>query len=452
MQKNEYFDVEIISMSSDGAGVCRIDGTVVFVPFALVGDFLKVKILKVKKNIAFGKIAEVIRPSEFRVNPSCGSFGKCGGCSLLHMTYESQLEYKRNKVSEAIKRIGKLNVDIEKTVPSEPFGYRNKALIPVGKDKEGKLCAGFYRRQTHDIIPFEKCVIENDVVSVICKKVTEWMEETETAPYDSETGKGCVRHIYIRRAELDNKIMCGIVTSTEKLKNEGLLIEKLASVEGVSSVINNINKEKTNVILGNNTQVLWGEKYLTDTLLGKEFIIGSMSFYQINRNQCERLYKKAGELLQLTENDVLYDIYCGIGTIGISLGDKVKKLIGVEIVPEAVELARINAERNGIKNAEYYVGKAENMSFEGDEKPTAVVIDPPRKGCDPALIETLLKLEPEKICYISCDPATLARDLKIFSESGKYSIGTVYPFDMFPQTEHVEAVVLLQRLSLPDGK
>lgn len=445
MRKNECFEVEIVSMSSDGSGVARVDGTVVFVPFALPGDLLEIKILKVKNNIAFGKIAEVIKASPLRVAPLCSDFGKCGGCSLMHMSYQGQLEYKKQKVCDAIKRIGKLEAEVENVVCSDEEGYRNKALVPVSYDEEGNICAGFYRRRTHDIIPFEKCVIENSSVGQICECVLKWMKEENIKPYNQETGKGTIRHIYFRRAALEGKIMCGVVSAFEKLPAEEKLADMLFEIPGVSSVINNINKEKTNVILGNRTKVIRGEKYLKDVLLGKEFSIGSLSFYQINRNQCERLYSKAGELLNLNEHDILYDIYCGIGTIGICLGDKVKKLVGVEIVPEAVKLAKLNAEVNGYKNAEYYVGKAEDMTFEENEKPTAVVIDPPRKGCDPALIETLLSLEPERICYISCDPATLARDLKIFAESGKYKIGKVYPFDMFPQTEHVECCVLLCR-------
>lgn len=452
MKKNDIVITDIISFSSEGYGIGKIDEYVLFVPYTCTGDKVKVKIINVKKNILFCKVEEFIEKSDSHSEPSCGSYKQCGGCTLLHINYNKQLEFKKTKVEDAIRRIGKLDVKVHDVCPSDCTGYRNKTLIPVGLDKNGKITCGFFRRKSHDIIDMDNCIIQDKSADEICKAVISWMYEYDIKPYDFKTNKGIVRHIYIRKAFSSGKMMAGVVANADKLPFEKELAEKLAENPDVVSVICNVNKKATNVILGEKTNILYGEEYLEDTLLDKTFKIGSLSFYQINRNQTENLYSKAKELLKLTENDVLYDIYCGIGTIGICIGDNVKKIIGVEIIPEAVELAKENALLNGIINSEYFVGKAENMSFPDNEKPTAVVIDPPRKGCDKKMIDTLLELSPEKICYISCDPATLARDLKIFSESGKYKIGDVYPFDMFPNTEHVEAVVLLQQLSLPDGK
>ncbi len=445
MQKNDYVITKIVSLSSEGYGIGKNDEYILFVPHTCIGDLVKVKILKIKKNTAFCKITEYIEKSPHHITPLCDSYKMCGGCSLLHIDYEKQLEYKKNKVEEAIKRIGKLNLKVHEVHPSSQFNYRNKVLIPVGEDKDGNIIHGFFRRKSHDIINTKGCVVQDNDSVIICNLVTEWMKSYNIKPYNFETGKGIVRHIYIRKAFSTGNIMTGIVATKENISHIEKLIESLKEIKGVSSVILNINSEKTNVILGNKTKILWGDEYLKDKISDKEFCIGSMSFYQINREQTENLYKKAGELLELFENDVLYDIYCGIGTIGICIGSNVKKIIGAEIIPEAVELAKKNAALNGIDNAEYFVGKAEEMTFSDSEKPTAVVIDPPRKGCDINLINTLLELKPQKICYISCDCATLARDLKIFSDSGLYTVGDVYPFDMFPNTEHVECVVRLCR-------
>ncbi len=445
MKKNDFVTTDIVSYSSEGVGIGKIDEYVLFVPYTCIGDRVKVKILKIKKNILYCKAYEFINKASSHIEPVCNCYDKCGACSLLHMNYPSQLELKRNKVSEAIKRIGKLNLFVHPVTPSKNKEYRNKVLIPVGESESGELVFGFYRRKSHNIIKMNKCVIQDNVINKICNAVIDWMSEHSVKPYDYETGKGTVRHIYIRKAYGNNTIMAGVVANRQTIPFKNELVSILTSIPEVVSVIHNVNLTGTNVILGEKTNILWGEEYLQDTLLNKKFLIGSLSFYQINRAQTEKLYSKAGELLSLNENDILYDIYCGIGTIGICLGEKAKKIIGVEVVQEAVELARKNAELNGIKNYEYFVGKAEEISFSDKDKPTAVVIDPPRKGCDSALIDTLLELKPEKICYISCDCATLARDLKIFSESGLYSIGDIYPFDMFPNTEHVECCVLLSK-------
>lgn len=452
MKKNDILIIEIVSMSSEGMGIGKNDEYVFFVPYTYIGDIVKVKILKIKKHLVYCKVIEFMEKSEFHSNFLCDNYIKCGGCSLLHIKYEKQLEFKKTKVCDAIKRIGKLDVKVHDVTPSNEFGYRNKVLVPVGEDSEGNNVYGFFRRKSHDITDTAGCLIQDKCVNEICEKILSWMNDFGIKAYNAETGNGTVRHIYVRKAFSTGKMMAGVVAAKKEFKGKSELPSYLCDIDGVSSVILNYNPEKTNVILGKETFVLHGEEYLTDSLLGKEFLIRSLSFYQINREQTERLYKKAGELLQLTYDDVLYDIYCGIGTIGICLGDNVKKVIGAEIIPEAVELAKINANKNNIADYEYIVGKAEDISFVDKEHPTAVVIDPPRKGCDEKLIETLLKLKPDKICYISCDCATLARDLKIFKDIGEYIIGDIYPFDMFPNTEHVECCVLLQRPSLPDGK
>lgn len=445
MKKNDFTVTDIVSMSSDGIGIGKIEQYVLFVPFTCIGDKVKVKILKVKNNIVYCKVHEYIEYSDAHREPPCNCYDKCGACSLLHISYEKQLEFKKSKVEEAIKRIGKLSLDVAPVKPSAESGYRNKVLVPVGTSENGELIYGFFRKKSHNIIKMEKCVIQDKIVAVICDKVIDWMKKYNIKPYDFDTGTGIIRHIYIRKAFSKNTVMAGVVANCNNLPFEKELVDTLTEIPEIISIIHNVNQINTNVILGSKTKVLWGDEYLTDTLLGKKFYIGSLSFYQINPIQTDNLYRKAGELLKLNKNDILYDIYCGIGTIGICLGDNVKKIIGVEVVPEAVELARKNAKINNIENFEYLTGKAEEITFSGKDKPTAVVIDPPRKGCDAELIDTLLKLKPEKICYISCDCATLARDLKIFNESGLYDIGNVYPFDMFPNTEHVECCVLLSR-------
>ncbi len=445
MKKNDFVITDIVSYSSDGAGIGKIDEYILFVPFTCVGDRVKVKILKVKKNILYCKAYEFINKASSHIEPLCDCFDKCGACSLLHMDYAEQLIFKRTKVIEAMKRIGKLELTVHPVTPSEKTCYRNKVLIPVGEAENGEIIYGFYRRKSHDIIKMNNCVIQDDIVNSVCESVVKWMSDNNVKPYNYETKKGAIRHIYIRKAFGSNEVMAGVVSNKKKLPYVNELVSYLSSIPQVVAVIHNINIKDTNVILGDQTDILWGKKYLTDILLNKKFHIGSLSFYQINRAQTENLYSKAGELLSLNKDDILYDIYCGIGTIGICLGDKVKKIIGVEVISEAVELARKNAALNGIENYEYYVGKAEEISFDDKDKPTAVVIDPPRKGCDAELINTLLNLMPEKICYISCDCATLARDLKIFNDSGLYNIGEVYPFDMFPNTEHVECCVLFNK-------
>lgn len=450
MNKNDIVNLEIISITSEGHGVAKDGEYVYFVPYAIMGETVSVRILKIKKNIVYCRLLEVLIPSPFRREPECADFFKCGGCSLLNIDYNKQLEMKLQKVNDAIRRIGKIDYNVSKIIPSDKtYGYRNKALIPVSEDKEGNIICGFYRTRTHDVINMNECQIQDPDAFRVVYAVRKWMEEYKIKPYNEKDGTGFVRHIFFRKGIHTAEIMAGIVTFNKKTphidKLKNIIIE---NVPEVTSVIVNINNKKTNVILGDEILTLHGEKYITDKILNKTFKIGSLSFFQVNPYNVGNLYQAAIDMLSPEKDDVLFDIYCGIGTIGICASHKVKEVIGVEIIPEAIELAKENAKINNADNCTFYTGKAEEIIFkliENNNRPTAVILDPPRSGCDKTLIDEIIKLKPEKICYVSCDVATLARDLNIFKESGQYNINEIIACDMFPNTPHVECCVLLCR-------
>ena len=442
MKKNEIYDILIDGMTSEGFGVGRQNGMAVFVPYAIPGEMVKVRIVKVNKSFAYGKAEEILTSSSSRKEPECPVFYRCGGCSLQHMSYERELEFKTDKVTQLIRRTAGLDAPVEHCVGSpEITAYRNKAQYPVGV-VDGKLTAGFYAKRSHNIIPCSDCLIQSDVSRRCTDAVIEYMKNEGVMPYDEESGKGKIRHIYVRSGK--SGALLTLVINGNKLPSKDSLIEIVReNCPEVSGIVLNINSKKTNVVLGEECVTIWGKGSLSDTLCGLEFDISPKSFYQVNHAQTEALYKKARELANLSGNETVLDLYCGIGTISLFMADKAKWVYGVEIVPEAIENAKENAKRNGIENVEFLVGDAKYAAA-NIKNADVVITDPPRAGCDREVIDHIVRISPKRIVYISCNPATLARDLKVFDEMG-YKTEIVYPFDLFPRTEHVECCALLCR-------
>ena len=454
--KNENYQVLIEDMGNDGEGIGHVQGMTVFIKDAVVGDLAEVKIVKVKKNIAYGRLMKLITPSPYRVEPVCDKAKRCGGCTMQQVSYEQQLEYKWNKVKNCLQRIGKMeNVEAIMEKPAygmnNPFHYRNKAQFPVGRDKNDDVVIGFYAGRSHDIIDTESCAIGASVNDQIVAIVRSFIEDNHISTYDEETGRGLVRHILIRVGFTTKEIMVCLVTNGNKLPHSEILIDELVKVDGMTSICLNVNKEDTNRILGDKCITLWGQSYITDYIGDIKYQISPLSFYQVNPVQTNVLYNKALEYADLSGDETVWDMYCGIGTISLFLAQKAKKVYGVEIVPQAIDDARHNAEINGITNAEFFVGKAEEVVPDiykkgGDgSHADVVVVDPPRKGCDQVLLDTLVHMAPERIVYVSCDPATLARDVKILQEKG-YEAKKVAVVDQFCHSGHVETVVLLSQL------
>lgn len=445
MQKNDEIVLQITDYTNEGSGVGRFDGMAVFVPLTAVGDTVKVKILKVKKTYAYGKAMEIIEPSADRISPDCEVFNKCGGCVYRHISYEAECNFKSQMVYEVIKRVGGVDMKPQKMICAENINsYRNKAQYPVGLD--GK--AGFYAFHSHRIIPCSTCALQPEIFSKMLKVAEDWIEKHSISIYDESRHKGLLRHIYIRYAEKTDEIMFTAVINGDSLPFSDALVENLREVckENLKSVQLNINKENTNVILGKKCVVLWGEPYITDILCGVKVRLSPMSFYQVNRDMAEKLYEKAAEYAN-PEGKKILDLYCGAGTIGLSMAKKAESIIGVEIVPEAIEDAKFNAKNNGIENTRFICADAakaaEDLAKEGIT-PDVVIVDPPRKGCTPELIEVIAKdFCPQRVVYVSCDPATLARDINILSKFG-YQLIEYTPVDLFPRTSHVETVALLQ--------
>lgn len=451
--KNEDYQVLIEDMGNDGEGIGHVQGMTVFVKDAVVGDLADVKIVKVKKNIAYGRLMKLITPSPYRVEPVCDKAKRCGGCTMQQVFYGQQLEYKWNKVKNCLQRIGKMeNVEAIMEKPAygmdDPFHYRNKAQFPVGRDKNGKVVIGFYAGRSHDIIDTESCAIGAPVNDQIVAIVRRFTEDNHISTYDEETGRGLVRHILIRVGFTTKEIMVCLVTNGNKLPHSEILIDELVKIDGMTSICLNVNMENTNRILGDKCITLWGQSYITDYIGDIKYQISPLSFYQVNPVQTNVLYNKALEYADLSGDETVWDMYCGIGTISLFLAQKAKKVYGVEIVPQAIDDARHNAEINGITNAEFFVGKAEEVVPDiykkgGDgSHADVVVVDPPRKGCDQVLLDTLVHMAPERIVYVSCDPATLARDVKILQEKG-YVANKVAVVDQFCHSGHIETVVKL---------
>lgn len=446
MQKNDEIEIEITDMTDEGSGIGRFDGMAVFVPCTAVGDRARVLVLKVKKTYAFGKLLEIITPSPDRAENDCPSFNRCGGCVYRHIDYSAELRIKYSRVYETVKRIGGVDLKPKEIIGSDsPDRYRNKAQYPVAED--GAL--GFYSFHSHRIAPCDGCALQPEIFNKIAAVFTEWIKENKVSVYNEQAHRGLLRHIYLRLAEKTGEIMAVAVINGENLPFANDLINRLLSVcgENLKSLQLNINREKTNVILGEKCRVLYGGEYITDILCGVKIRLSPLSFYQVNRATAEKLYKKAAEYAA-PDGKVILDLYCGAGTIGLSMAKTAKQIIGAEIVPEAVEDARFNAKLNGIENAEFIcadVAKAAKELSERRISPDVVILDPPRKGCSAELIDTVAeKFRPERVVYVSCDPATLARDIKLFTEKG-YSLAEYTPVDMFPRTAHVETVALLGR-------
>ncbi|MBQ7055040.1 MAG: 23S rRNA (uracil(1939)-C(5))-methyltransferase RlmD [Oscillospiraceae bacterium] len=442
MKKGNIHTVEITAYTSEGAGIARIDGMAVFVPLALRGEVCEIMILKVEKSFAYAKLIRVIEPSPERRESACEYYPKCGGCTMWHMSYEEELRVKEEHVRSCIERISKVDAPVLPIIGADGVKrYRNKAQFPVGKD----ATSGFYRPRSHDIVPSESCLIQSEVADKIRAAVHEWQKMCNISSYDEKSGKGVLRHIYVRNGK-GGALLCLVVT--EKPKNTDRLIEIITEkCPKVCGIVLNINKEKTNVILGNKYITLWGSSTLSDELCGSAFSISPAAFYQVNHAQTERLYDIATSLALSNGAKTALDLYCGIGTITLKLAKSMERVIGVEVVPQAIEDAKQNAELNGIGNAEFIcadAGEAAQMLAARGEKPDAIVVDPPRKGLSLDVITEIKRMSPETVVYVSCDPATLARDLKIFEEDKSYKVISVQPVDMFPRTKHCECIVQLR--------
>lgn len=449
VQKNQKLVVEIVDLSSEGAGVAKVEGYPIFVKDTLVGEKVEILVLRANKNYGFGKAINIIEASPDRVEPKCPVASKCGGCSIQHMSYDCQLRYKKNKVYQNLKRIGGFdNIEVEDTIGmDEPFYYRNKAQYPVGYDKG--VIAGFYAANSHRIIDFDNCYIGSKRNKEILNKVKNFIVENNITAYDETTGRGTVRHILIREGHFTGEIMVCLIVNGSKFKYKTQLAEALKDVEGVKSVSVNYNTTKSNVILGNKVETVYGSDFIIDYIGDLKFEISPLSFFQVNPIQTQKLYGKALEYADLNGEEIVVDAYCGIGTISLFLAQKAKMVYGVEIVPQAIEDAKKNAKNNKIDNAEFYVGKSEEIVPElyktKGVKPDVMVVDPPRKGCEESLLNLMLQMQPKRIVYVSCDSATLARDLKILCATNEYEIKKVQPVDMFPHSGHVETVVLLSK-------
>lgn len=447
-QKNDILTVTIEDMGHDGEGIGKADGYTLFVKDAVIGDVIEAKIMKAKKNYAYARLMRILEPSPHRVEPVCPMARPCGGCQLQMMDYQEQLRFKQKKIEDNLRRIGGFEqIPMEPILGMEqPFRYRNKAQFPVGTDKEGNLVTGFYAGRTHDIINNRNCYLGVEENRQVLDVVLGWMEEYGVPAYDEKTGTGLVRHILIRYGFKTGEMMVCLVINGERVPKQEALVERLREISGMTSITTSTNQERTNVIMGSKIRTLWGTPYISDYIGEVKYQISPLSFYQVNPVQTEKLYGTALEYAGLDGNETVWDLYCGIGTISLFLAQKAKKVYGVEIVPAAIEDARRNAELNGITNAEFFVGKAEEvlpeMYAKGEARADVIVVDPPRKGCDAALLETVVKMQPERIVYVSCDSATLARDLKWLCAEG-YELKRVRGVDMFPMTGHVETVVLL---------
>ncbi len=450
VKEKDIVDIEVININHKGQGVGNINGFTVFVDGGLVGDKAKAKIVTVKKNYAVGEIIELVRPSVHRVDTKCSVAHACGGCQLQNLSYEAQLELKTNKVKNDIKRIGKLkDVVIHNTLGMEnPYYYRNKAQFPVAS--EGKeIKVGFYERGTHNIVDMKSCVIQHQVNDKILEIVRFYMKEFNILPYDEKTGKGIIRHILTRTSFKTQDVMVVIITNGKKLPYKDELVQLLQkNVPKLKSVVQNTNSKKTNKILGDKTITLYGDDKIVDYIGDLKVKISAMSFFQVNPMQTEVLYEKTLEYADLSGDETVFDLYCGIGSISLFLARKAKKVYGIEIVKEAIEDAKENAAINDIDNAEFYTGKAEEVFpklYDKGIKADVVVVDPPRKGCDEEVLNTIINMQPKKVVYVSCNPSTLARDLKYLDEHG-YKTVEIQPVDMFPHTMHVECVTVLYRV------
>ena len=450
INKNDEFIVNIIDDGINGEGIAKIDNFTVFVKGAIKGEKAKIKIIKVLTSHAYGKILEIIDRSVYRKNPDCDTYNRCGGCCLRHIDYEYTLKIKKNIVENVLRKQGLDYIKVNDVLGmKKPYYYRNKLQYPLGLDKANNKVMGVFEERSHNVINTEKCMIQNKLIQSIANDIFNFIKSNNISVYNEKSLKGIVRHIIIRVGIKTNEVMCTLVLNEDKIEKE--VEEKFVEYitkrySQIKTIIKNINSRNTNVILGDKNIVLYGNGYIYDDILGYKFKISNMSFYQVNPVQTEVLYLKAIEYASLKGEETIFDLYCGIGTIGICASKKSKKLYGIETIKEAIDDARENAKINNISNAEFFVGDVEKKLPEfikkNNIKPDVIFIDPPRKGCDKTAIYTILNIVPKKIVYVSCNPSTLARDLKMFEE--KYDIKEITPVDMFPFTSHVECCVLLE--------
>lgn len=450
MKKNDMVTVTIEDIGTNGEGIGKADGYTLFIKDAVIGDTAEVKVTKAKKNYGYARLMNILTPSPYRVEPVCKVARQCGGCQIQQLCYEKQLEFKQNKVKGNLERIGGLeNLQMEPVKGmADPYHYRNKAQFPIGTDKEGNIITGFYAGRTHQIIPNTDCALGAEVNQEILQIILDFMNKNKVSAYNEETQKGLVRHVLIRYGKKTGEIMVCLVMNGDKIPKSQELVDNLCEIPGMTSITISINRENTNVIMGKDVRVLWGQGYITDYIGNVKYQISPLSFYQVNPEQTEVLYSLALEFADLKGEETVWDLYCGIGTISLFLAQKAKQVYGVEIVPQAIEDARHNAEINGIKNAEFYVGKAEEVlpeKYKNEQiRADVIVVDPPRKGCEESVLDTMAEMKPDRIVYVSCDSATLARDVKYLGERG-YEVVKVQVVDQFPHTVHVETVVLLER-------
>jgi 23S rRNA (uracil1939-C5)-methyltransferase len=466
MQKNDVVKVTIEDIGVNGEGIGKIDGYTLFIKDAVIGDMVEAKIMKAKKNYGYARMIQIIEPSKDRVEPKCKFARQCGGCQIQQISYEKQLEFKNRKVLGNLERIGGFSPELLEKIADPivgmeiPFHYRNKAQFPFGKDKNGVTVTGFYAGRTHDIIANTDCALGVEQNQEILETILSFMEQYQMEPYDEKTGKGLLRHVLIRYGFTTKEIMVCLVINAKKIPHCEKLVELLQKIEGMTSITISVNQKNTNVIMGDSYEVLWGQAFITDYIGEIKYQISPLSFFQVNPVQTEKLYGLALEYADLKGDETVWDLYCGIGTISLFLAQKAKQVYGVEIIPQAIEDARKNAQINGIENAKFYVGKAEEVlpgyyadyakAHPGEQAHAdVIVVDPPRKGCEESLLETMVQMQPERIVYVSCDSATLARDLKYLCGNG-YELVKVRAVDQFSQTVHVETVVLLSHKK-PDG-
>lgn len=444
--KNKEYIITILDMTHDGAGVAKIDGFAVFIDGAITGEIVKVKIVKVTKNFAYGKLMEIVEASASRKPVTCENFKKCGGCNLLHMSYQATLDFKRKVVKDCFKRIGHREVEVLPTIGmEEPYFYRNKVQFPVG-EINGKITTGFYSERSHNIVPITDCSIQSKIANKLVNNVREFFRDNNISAYDEKSGNGFLRHVVIRSSEKTGEVMLILVTNGEEFNKKTEFVDFIIKkCSRVKSIVQNINTKNTNVILGEKNIRLYGKDTIKDYIGEFSFNISPNSFFQVNSVQTKVLYDKALEFANLSGNETVFDLYCGIGSISLFLAKNAKRVYGVEVVAPAVQNAKDNAKENGITNALFYCGKAEvavPKLYDDGIRADVVVVDPPRSGCDKVLVDTMLKMKPERIVYVSCNPGTLARDVERLEG---YEVKMVQPVDMFPWTYHVETVALLCR-------
>lgn len=454
IEKNKEYILDIVAQGYEGEGIAKFNNTFpIFIEGALKGEKVNARIVKVKKNFAYGKLINIVEPSAERCNPKCNIHSRCGGCKLQHYTYREQLNFKFERVKDCIGKIGKIDTSLVKFPlgMDEPWRYRNKVQLPIGL-VNGELKIGFFAPRSHEIIDMEECLIQDEIADKVVELTREWIKKNEIKPYNVDgqyDESGILRHIMIRRGFVTNEVMVVIVTNGEKLPYKEEFIQLIVdNIPGIKSIIQNVNSKPTNVILGEKCITLWGDATISDYIGKFRFNISPLSFFQVNPKQTEVLYAKALEYAQLSGSETVFDAYCGTGTITLFLSQKAKKVYGVEIIPQAIENANINAKENNVENVEFFVGESEEIIPELISQGVSadvIVVDPPRKGCDVKLLNSITNIDAKRIVYVSCDPSTLARDLSILEEKG-YKTIEIQPVDMFPHSSHVECVVLMSRV------